>query len=269
MSTESKLSDPMLETDTETVDDAVLDAIDTEAAGLDVSADLQLLLEQDTDISSFLQGLAQVSSERFSGTQPVLCSIILDRSKRNVVVAASSPEAARLDEVQAGFDEGPCLEAQRTNTVISVSDVRSERRWPGYMAAVQEFGMRSVLALPLTLQSESAAAMNLYTSTPEAFGPAEIEAARRYAELASKVGVIALRLAAYSENVEHLRAAMESRTAIDIAIGVVMAQNRCTQQEAFAILRKASSHRNIKLRTLAEELVATVGRQSASTVFDT
>ncbi|WP_051501130.1 GAF domain-containing protein [Nesterenkonia sp. AN1] len=167
MSTESKLSDHILETDTQTVDDAVLDAIDTDAAGLDASADLQVLLEQDTDISSFLQGLAQVSAERFSGTQPVLCSIILDRSKRNVVVAASSPEAARLDEVQAGFDEGPCLEAQRTNTVISVSDVRSERRWPGYMAAVREFGMRSVLALPLTLQSESAAAMNLYTSTPE------------------------------------------------------------------------------------------------------
>lgn len=175
----------------------------------------------------------------------------------------------RLDEVQAGFDEGPCLEAQRTNTVISVADVRSERRWPGYMAAVREFGMRSVLALPLTLQSEAAAAMNLYTSTPEAFGPAEIEAARRYAELASKVGVIALRLAAYSENVEHLQAAMESRTAIDIAIGVVMGQNRCSQEEAFAILRKASSHRNVKLRVLAEELVASVGRQSASTVFDT
>ncbi len=62
---------------------------------------------------------------------------------------------------------------------------------------------------------------------------------------------------------------MESRTAIDIAIGVVMGQNRCSQEEAFAILRKASSHRNVKLRVLAEELVASVGRQSASTVFDT
>lgn len=267
MSTESKLGEQFL--DTRNVDDAVLDAIDIKAPDRDVPADLQVLLQQDTDLSGFLHGLAQVSAERFSGTQPVLCSIILDRAKRNVVVAASSPEAARLDEVQAGFDEGPCLEAQRTNTVISVADVRTERRWPGYMAAVREFGMRSVLAVPLTLQSGAAAAMNLYTGTPEAFGPAEIEAAQRYAELASKVGVIALRLAAYSENAAHLKAAMESRTAIDIAIGVVMAQNRCSQQAAFDILRQASSHRNVKLRVLAEELVASVGRGSASTVFET
>lgn len=159
--------------------------------------------------------------------------------------------------------------AQRTNTVISVADVRSEQRWPGYMDAVRKFGMRSVLAMPLTLQSEARAAMNLYTSTPEAFGPAEIAAARRYADLASKVGVIALRLAAYSENVEHLQAAMQSRTAIDIAIGVVMAQNRCSQDEAFGILRQASSHRNVKLRVLAEELVSSVGRATPTTSFDT
>ncbi|GAA1143877.1 GAF and ANTAR domain-containing protein [Nesterenkonia lutea] len=267
MSTESKLSEDMLDTDT--MDDAVLDAVATEASELDVSADLQLLIQQDGDIASFLEGLAEAAAERFSGTQPVLCGIILDRAKRNVVAAASSPEAKQLDEVQAGFDEGPCLEAQRTNTVISVADVRTERRWPGYMAAVREFGMRSVLAMPLTLHSEAQAAMNLYTSTPEAFGPAEIAAARRYADLASQVGLIALRLAARSENVEHLQAAMESRTAIDIAVGVVMAQNRCTQEEAFGILREASSHRNIKLRVLAEELVASVGRQTPATVFDT
>jgi len=267
MSTASRLNGGPVDTDT--ADDAVLDAIDTETAEHNVSADLQVLLQEDSDISGFLESLAQASAERFSGTQPVLCGIILDRSKRNIVVAASSAEAARLDEVQAGFDEGPCLEAQRTNTVISVADVRSERRWPDYMAAVREFGMRSVLAVPLTLQSEAKAAMNFYTSTPEAFGPAEIAAARRYAELASKVGVIALRLAAHAENIEHLQAAMESRTAIDIAVGVVMAQNRCTQEEAFSILRKASSHRNVKLRVLAEELVASVGRATPSTVFDT
>lgn len=267
MSTKPTLSEATMNTDT--VDDAVLDAIDTEAAELNVSADLQALIQGDSDISSFLRGLAEATAERFSGTQPVLCGIILDRSKRNVVVAASSPEAERLDEVQAGFDEGPCLEAQRTNTVISVADVRSEQRWPGYMDAVRKFGMRSVLAMPLTLQSEARAAMNLYTSTPEAFGPAEIAAARRYADLASKVGVIALRLAAYSENVEHLQAAMQSRTAIDIAIGVVMAQNRCSQDEAFGILRQASSHRNVKLRVLAEELVSSVGRATPTTSFDT
>jgi AmiR/NasT family two-component response regulator len=47
-----------------------------------------------------------------------------------------------------------------------------------------------------------------------------------------------------------------------------MGQNRCTQEQAFDILRSASSHRNVKLRDLAAELVATVGQGPAATHFD-
>ena len=52
-----------------------------------------------------------------------------------------------------------------------------------------------------------------------------------------------------------LRSALDSRTSINVACGVIMAQNRCSYQEAFSILAKASSHRNIKLRKVAEELL--------------
>ncbi|NUP60505.1 MAG: ANTAR domain-containing protein, partial [Pseudarthrobacter sp.] len=36
----------------------------------------------------------------------------------------------------------------------------------------------------------------------------------------------------------------------------IMAQNRCSYQEAFAILAKASSHRNVKVRQVAEDILA-------------
>jgi AmiR/NasT family two-component response regulator len=61
---------------------------------------------------------------------------------------------------------------------------------------------------------------------------------------------------------------MASRTTIDLAVGIVMGRNRCTQEQAFEILRAASSHRNVKLRDLAAELVATVGKGPATTHFD-
>ena len=47
-----------------------------------------------------------------------------------------------------------------------------------------------------------------------------------------------------------------------------MGQNRCTQERAVEILRAASSHRNVKLRELAAELVATVSRGPATTHFE-
>jgi hypothetical protein len=44
-----------------------------------------------------------------------------------------------------------------------------------------------------------------------------------------------------------LAAALESRTAIDIASGVIMAQTGCSQKEAVNVLMNASSNRNEKL----------------------
>jgi AmiR/NasT family two-component response regulator len=37
-----------------------------------------------------------------------------------------------------------------------------------------------------------------------------------------------------------------------------MGQNRCTADEAFAILRSASQHRNVKLRDLAASMIENV-----------
>ena len=55
-----------------------------------------------------------------------------------------------------------------------------------------------------------------------------------------------------------MAAAMESRAVIDMAVGVVMAQNRCTPEEAFAFLRSASNSRNTKLREVAASVVASI-----------
>jgi AmiR/NasT family two-component response regulator len=40
-----------------------------------------------------------------------------------------------------------------------------------------------------------------------------------------------------------------------------MAQERCTQAEAFAILRSASQNRNVKLRDIATQILASVTGQ--------
>lgn len=61
---------------------------------------------------------------------------------------------------------------------------------------------------------------------------------------------------------------MESRTTIDLACGVIMAQNRCSQEEAMALLAKASSHRNQKLRELAADILGRVSAEAVSTHFE-
>lgn len=226
------------------------------------------ILAVDRELSEFLDDLVRISAEHLSGEREVLCGITQRREKRNAVVASSSVAALTMDEIQAGFDEGPCLEAQRTNTVIRVSDVRFEKRWPDYMTAVRDSGLRSILAIPLTVEEPVRAAMNLYSEEVAAFDADDVVSARRHAGLISEALSIALRIARHSDVADDRRAAMESRTTIDIAVGMIMGQNGCAQEVAFGILQRASSQRNVKLRVLAEELVSSAGRSVPKTAFE-
>jgi AmiR/NasT family two-component response regulator len=62
---------------------------------------------------------------------------------------------------------------------------------------------------------------------------------------------------------------MRSRTVIDMAIGAVMAENRCDRDTAFGILTGASSTRNVKLRDVAASVITSIsGERHISTYFD-
>ncbi|WP_347877652.1 ANTAR domain-containing protein [Paenarthrobacter sp. MSM-2-10-13] len=76
-----------------------------------------------------------------------------------------------------------------------------------------------------------------------------------------------MRIAAADTLAEDLKAAMARRTAIDLACGMIMAQSRCTQDEAFAFLQKASQNRNEKLHAVAEGIITGTNRGSATTTF--
>ncbi len=55
------------------------------------------------------------------------------------------------------------------------------------------------------------------------------------------------------------------RSTIDQAIGVLMAQERCTADEAFALLRQHSQHNNRKLREVATDLIVRVSGHPPAT----
>lgn len=85
----------------------------------------------------------------------------------------------------------------------------------------------------------------------------------------SKAFRLAVLVAERTQRANDLSHALKSRTTIDLAVGMLMGQNRCTQAEAFEILKSASSTRNIKLRDLAVQLVSSSGGGGARTHFET
>jgi GAF domain-containing protein len=91
--------------------------------------------------------------------------------------------------------------------------------------------------MPLTVPDRTIGALNLYSDRPHFFGEAQIRLAERFAQDATIAVGIAARLAAQSVLTSQLRASLASRAVIDQAIGVIMAQQRCTAADAFAVLR--------------------------------
>ena len=56
---------------------------------------------------------------------------------------------------------------------------------------------------------------------------------------------------------EHLEKALASNRRIGMAIGILMARRRLTEEQAFDCLRIESQHRNVKLRDIAESVIYT------------
>jgi GAF domain-containing protein len=173
-----------------------------------------------------------------------------------VTISCTGPLAEQADERQYQLDDGPCLEAMRAGAVVRVEDMLGEQRWGDYPSLAAEVGVRSSLSLPLTVEGRSRGALNLYSTEPGAFGSEDVAVAARWAGQAAGALAVALRIADGDEKAEQLRGGLDTRTVIGQAVGLLMAQERCTAEQAFALLKHSSQRRNVKLREVAAGLVA-------------
>lgn len=124
------------------------------------------------------------------------------------------------------------------------------------------------MAVPLELEDGAAASLAFFSHVPRAFSDPAIAWAQEYAATAAPVLRLAVRIDSKEQLAGDLQEAMKSRTAIDLAVGVIMGQHRCSQDEAFGILSRAASSRNQKLRQVAVDLLANLTAHSVETHFE-
>jgi GAF domain-containing protein len=216
--------------------------------------DLLALLASGGDLKSFLADLAELAARQVS--QADACGLTLTRDATGVTVASTGPLAQRADERQYEMDAGPCLESMRTGTVVRVEDMAAEDRWAPYPARASQLGVRSSLSLPLVVEGRSSGALNFYATAPRAFRADDEASAARWAGQATGALTVALRIADSDERAQSLLGGLDTRATIGQAVGLLMAQERCTADRAFDLLRIASQRRNVKLRDVAAGVVA-------------
>jgi GAF domain-containing protein len=205
-------------------------------------------------IDELLTELAVLAACR-EGNGGSSCGIVVNLSGLPPAVACSDELAARLEAIQQEIQDGPALTAMRTGQVASVADTAKRRQWAEFEARAAAAGVGSSLSVPLHVGGRQAGVLSLYARCAGAFGEERLHWARGAAAAVSGVLALAVSRAEQAALVEDLRTALDARAVIDQALGIVMAQRRCTSEEAFNILRRASQRRNVKLRDVAAGIV--------------
>jgi len=235
------------------------DAIESLAAGPDDGSSLvqiyDLLVETD-EFDAFLGNLATLARDAVAGD--LSCGVTVLRDGRYVTAGSSDRRADVLDEAQYDVGYGPCLHALETREEVYVPDFAENGRWPAYAMEAKTHGLRSSLSVPIVVDDRSAGAMNLYRFDEGGITDEQLTTARRFVREANRAVVLAVRQARQLQVNNDLQVAMGSRRVIDQAIGIIMAQNRCPADEAFDVLKRASQHRNTKLRRVAADVVTSV-----------
>jgi hypothetical protein len=175
-------------------------------------------------------------------------------------------EAVELDHVQYETGQGPCLDAAAPDgpAYAHSGDLAHESSWPAFAHEAAEHGYASILSTALVTTPESlpfTGALNIYSREANRLnGPARDTAfilathASLALNAAYKGASVEHALKKSQAQVTHLRKALDTRTVIGQAIGILMARRQLTADEAFHVLSRASQDHNIKVARLAETL---------------
>jgi GAF domain-containing protein len=184
-------------------------------------------------------------------------SITLIRNDRGFTAAYDGQIAKDADELQYQRGHGPCLDAGRSGEVFLVADMQADERWPDYAKHASSLGVGSSLSIPLPFQGATIGALNNYATRPRAFGDADVAAAEEVAAFVAIAVANAEATSRATDDVANMRRAMESRSVIEQAKGILMERYKVTAEQAFTLLTHASQKSNVKLRDVAEELTST------------
>ncbi|KRE91913.1 ANTAR domain-containing protein [Arthrobacter sp. Soil764] len=227
---------------------------------------LDLVTGADDDAAS-LQQLAVAASRWISATagSAIECATVLHRQRSCPASAGSTPAAASLAAEDENGD-GPAAMGLALPAPAVVS--QGGTRWQTYRRRLMDRGFGAALAVPLELQPGSAGALVFLGPADYVFSAKVVDEAAWFAGVASHSLKLALDVHGVIRAGDNLKQVLESRTSIDVACGVLMAQNRCSYAEAFGKLAGTSRHRNLKVRSVAEGILRSLPSGAPVTRFE-
>ncbi|WP_426564971.1 GAF and ANTAR domain-containing protein [Angustibacter sp. McL0619] len=204
----------------------------TTAAGALAAATASLVVRHDVvgTMSAMVEDCAEVIGAQAAG-------LMIADGEGPLEVLVSSPRAARdleMYELQAG--EGPCLDAFSSGVAVQV--VGSDellRRWPVFGRQLVDSGLRSVCACPLRWRGVTIGALNAFLETPDGLSEDQQVVLQAFADVAT-IAVVHAGMPDLPDLGALTHAALEARTVVEQAKGVLAFQREVSMDQAYDLL---------------------------------
>lgn len=174
------------------------------------------------------------------------------------IVAASSPWARTVEELQFTLGESPGWDAYETSNPVLIADLESTgaKRWPGYAASAMERGVKAVFAFPLIAGATRLGVLDVYRDHDSALNEDSIAYARAFCRVATANLLDGQEQAGAGSAPLGFEDALDSQFTIYQAQGMVMVQLGVSLSEAMARMRAHAYSNDLGLGQVAREVVA-------------
>lgn len=210
-------------------------------------------IADEDDLLALLQRVAEIAHEVIDGADST--GITIDLDGRTFTAVHTNDRTLRVDSEQYDVGDGPCLHAARTRSTVLVDFDDARIRWPRFAEAASEEGIHSFLAAPLFTSELTLGSFNLYGRTRSAFDEMDADIMDLLTATVSRTIGDFARFTSARSVAEGLQTALATRAPIEQAKGMLMAIHGISADEAFTMLRKKSQDTNIRLHTIAVDLV--------------
>jgi len=219
-------------------------------------------------LSGYLEGVAVRTQAQLGDVAGVAITLKVDDEP--FTAGASNALAAEVDAVQFEVGIGPCLHALRTGVRVHVPDLGQDYRWGTYGPKAAARGACCCISEPVLVDGEPAAVLKAYSGVVDGIDEEQRRIVRSVAQDVAGGVALARYLSAQAHELDDRESAMDTRRAIDLALGVLMERTGCSADDAFTLLRQQSQATNTKLRDVARQVLATLpgaGRDDTKSPF--
>jgi len=210
-------------------------------------AEIQGVEVTDDVIATVLGTLTAGAVDTIPGA--VFACITLVEDGEVVSIAATDEIAARLDELQAKHDLGPCLQSAWDQELVHIADYTTDQRWPQFVSdTLMQTPVRASMSFQMHRDAASMSAFTIHSTEPDAFSDDTVALGTTFATQ----GAVTLHAETRRTQFDQ---ALASRDRIGQAKGLLMERYNIDADQAFELLSKLSQSTNTKLVEIARRLI--------------